>query len=99
MQTNTRRVTYAGEEYDVPVEVYSRAMAEAELRVLRRRLVEDLAAEGDPAADRRLEDWWETATGHPRAVDLIRSDGAGLLVAWDVHEDRMRARLRLPARE
>lgn len=71
--TNTRRIELGGEEYDVPVEVYGRAMMLAELRV-HRRLVLLVCAERPEHAD-------------------------ALMAEWDEYEERMRSRLRLPARE
>ena len=76
--TNVRRVEIEGVAYDVPVELYARARAEAELRVQRRMLVE-LAAE---------------LAAHDEHVE----HAAQLLAEWNRHEDRLRARLRLPAR-
>jgi hypothetical protein len=84
MTTNTRRVEIDGELYDIPVEVYSRALSEAELLVLRgvaEQLAADVVENGAAAGEESAEDV------------AVR-----LLAAWDEHEDRMRSRLRLPPR-
>lgn len=100
METNTRRVEVApGVEADIPVEVFSRALTEAELTVKRRVLAEALSAVGDAAADEWLEAWWRQFTGYARPAARIREMSEHLLAEWDREEDRMRARLRLPPRQ
>lgn len=99
MVSNTRRIEVEpGVWADVPVEVVGRAMAEAELRTQRQTLAADLTAVDDAEADARLEKAWLDGIGQPRPADLIRAHADELLAAWDTHEDRMRARLRLPPR-
>ena len=62
MKTNTRRVEIEGRVVDVPVELYSRAFAEAELRV-QRRLVLLFAAEHPELGDELMRQWDEHEIG------------------------------------
>jgi hypothetical protein len=84
---------------DVPIDVLSRAYAEAELTVMREKLLDDLTADDDPGADRRLEASWTEVTGRHEPAEQLRKLGGALMTAWNEHEAIQRARLKLPARE